>query len=63
MKLLELIFGLCLCYAGYQLAHEAFKEEFTTGSFFALVIAAFILFGGVSLTMLAIKKLQGKEED
>jgi hypothetical protein len=31
--------------------------------FFAILVAVFILFGGVSFTMLAIKKLQGKEED
>jgi hypothetical protein len=63
MKLLDLMLGLFICYGGYQLAYEAFQGEFTTGSFFALAIASIMLFGGVSVTMLAIKKLQGKEED
>ena len=58
LQLLELVFGLFLCFAGFNLIHEALELI----SFFAVGLSLFLFTGGVAISVLAIRRMRNNEK-
>jgi xanthine/uracil permease len=54
VKLIELLFGLSLCYACYHMLSEVLTAGLDSDSWFAIPVAIFIGFGGIALTLHAL---------
>ena len=63
LQLLELAFGLFLCYGGINAFYEAWQAGLEVTSFFAIGLSVFLLMGGISISILAIRRLRKKSGD
>jgi TRAP-type C4-dicarboxylate transport system permease small subunit len=62
LQLLELVFGLFLCFAGFNLIYEAWQEGLELISFFAVGLSLFLFTGGVAISVLAIRRMRNNEK-
>ena len=63
MKLVELIFGLSLCYACIQMLSDVLTAGLDSNSWFAIPVAVFIGFGGIALTLYAILNFRNNKSE